>query len=171
MNKLHYLKLLAVLCATGLFLMEAVVAGAQQAPRLDLKTTVQTEMKVKKQGKWVTETRPAEKTGPGDVLVYTIVYQNAGSSIATDARIVNPVPRGAALIPESIRGKDTEVACSIDNGATWHKPPVMIKIKNRAGVEEEKPAPVDRYTHVQWVIKKPVAPGQSGQVYFKATVK
>lgn len=141
MNKLSRLKLLAVLCAAGLFLMGAVVAGAQQTPRLDLKTTAQKEIKIKKQGKWVTETRPADKTGPGDVLVYTIAYQNTGSSAATDARIVNPVPQGASLIPDSIRGKDAEVACSIDNGASWHKPPVMIRIKNKAGLEEEKPAP------------------------------
>jgi len=170
MNQSQGLKWLAVLCITGLFFMAAAVE-AQQAPRLDLKTTVQKEVKIKKQGKWVVETVPVEKTGPGDVLVYAIAYQNAGKAPATDARIVNPVPKGAVLIPESVRGKDAEAACSIDNGATWHKPPVMIRIKNRAGVEEEKPAPSERYTHVQWVIKKPVAPGQSGQVYFKTTVK
>lgn len=172
MNIIRSPKMLFVfLCVTGFFLTQAGVSGAQQAPQLDLKTTVQKEIKVKKKGKWAVVTVPAEKTGPGDVLVYTIAYLNVGKSPAVDARIVNPVPRGAVLLPESAGGKDADVTCSIDNGASWHKPPLMIRIKNRAGVEEEKPAPAERYTHVQWVIKKPVLPGQSGQVHFKATVK
>ena len=160
-----------VLFMAGIFFVLSGTALAQQAPRLDLKTTVQKEVKVKKQGKWALETIPVEKTGPGDVLVYTIAYLNAGKTPAHEARIENPVPRGAVLIPESPAGVDADVTCSIDHGRTWYKPPVMVQVKNPAGKEVVQPAPVERYTHIRWVIKKPVLPGQSGRVSFKATVR
>jgi len=161
----------AVLGLAVVFLLQAGAAPAQQAPRLELKTTAQKEVKVKRQGKWVTETVPADKTGPGDVLVYTIAYLNTGRTPAHEARIENPVPRGAVLIPESPAGVDADVTCSIDHGRTWYKPPVMVQVKNAAGKEVVQPAPAERYTHIRWVIKKPVLPGQSGRVSFKATVR
>jgi uncharacterized repeat protein (TIGR01451 family) len=160
-----------VLFLAGIFFVFSGTALAQQAPRLELKTTVQKEVKVKRHGKWVTETAPADKTGPGDVLVYTIAYLNTGKTPAHEARIENPVPRGAVLIPESPGGVDADVTCSIDHGRTWYKPPVMIQGKDAAGKEVVQPAPADRYTHIRWVIKKPVLPGQSGRVSFKATVR
>jgi hypothetical protein len=60
---------------------------------------------------------------------------------------------------------------SIDNGRSWQKPPIMMQIKKPDGTQESKSAPADRYTHVKWVIKKPVQPGQSDRVSFKVTVK
>ena len=83
----------AVLVLAAVFLLHAGVAPAQQAPRLELKTTVQKEVRVKKAGKWVVDRIPVEKTGPGDVLVYTIAYLNAGKTPALDARIENPIFR------------------------------------------------------------------------------
>jgi uncharacterized repeat protein (TIGR01451 family) len=159
------------LLVAGVFFLLGGISLAQQQPRLDLKTAAHKEVKVKKEGKWVWETMPADRAGRGDILVYTITYLNAGKSPAVDAQIINPVPQGAVLLPESAGGKDADVTCSIDNGATWHKPPVMVRVKNPQGKEVVQPAAVEKYTHVQWVIKKPVPPGQSGQVSFKATVR
>ena len=136
-----------------------------------MKTTAEKEVKVKKKGKIVLEKNPAEQAGPGDIVAYTITYLNTGKSAAVDAEIVDPIPRGVVIIPESAEGKDAEVMCSIDNGISWHKPPVMMKIKKSNETQSLKPAPADKYTHVKWVIKKPVMPGQSGQVSFKVTVK
>ena len=153
------------------FFLHATVVLAQQQPRLDLKTMVQKEVKVKKQGKWDMELIPVEKAGRGDRLVYTITYLNTGKTSAVDAQIVNPIPQGTALIPGSAEGTDADVTCSIDNGVSWHKPPVMVRLKNAAGKELIQSAAAESYTHVRWVIKKPVLPGQSGRVSFKTTVK
>lgn len=144
---------------------------AQQGPKLDLKTTVEKEVKVKKQGKWVVERRAVDKTAPGDILIYTITYSNTGKGDLVDAVIVNPVPKGVFVNPESAEGKDAEVTCSIDNSRSFQAAPIIVKMKKSDGSLESRHAEAEMYTHIRWVIKKPVQPGQSGRVSFKATVK
>lgn len=144
---------------------------AQPGAKLDLKTTVEREVKVMKKGQATVARVAADQTTPGEILVYTIVYSNAGGSAMTKAVIVNPIPQGVVLKPESVEGQDAEVSCSIDNGRSYQPPPIMVRTKKADGSETVEPAPADRYTQVKWVITKPVMPGQSGQVSFKATVK
>lgn len=162
--------LIVVFFLAAFCLMGNGLAGAEP-PRLELKTMVEKETRVKKKGQGVTERSPAVKTMPGDVLIYTIAYSNAGQAPAVDARIVNPVPARTVLIPESAAGQDTTVLFSTDGGETWQKPPVMMKSKRSGGVVESRPASPEQYTHIQWIVKKPVLPGQSGRVSFRTTVK
>jgi len=119
----------------------------------------------------VTERTPVDKTGPGDTLVYTITYQNAGQVAAVDAAIVDPCPPGVVYLAETAEGQDAEITYSIDNSRSWHGPPILMQVRKPDGTLESRPAPPERYTHLRWVIKKPVQPGQSGRVSFKATVK
>jgi uncharacterized repeat protein (TIGR01451 family) len=163
--------LILVVMLVFVFGMQGGTARAQQGPRLDLQTTVEKEIRVQKGGKWVTERAPADRTGPGDILVYTIAYRNAGAIPATDAAIVDPIPPGVVCLPDTAEGQDAEITFSIDNSRSWHKPPVMMQVKRPDGTLESKPVPPERYTHIRWIIKKPVLPGQSGRVSFKATVK
>ncbi|MBN1663728.1 MAG: hypothetical protein JW943_09010 [Deltaproteobacteria bacterium] len=163
--------LAVILFLVGIFFLHPGVSPAQQKPQLDLKTTVEKEVKIKKDGKWATERMPVEKAGRGDVLAYTVTYLNTGKTDAVDAQIVNPIPRGVAIIPESPEGKDAEISVSIDGGKSWHKPPVTVQIKKPDGTTVVTPVSADRYTHVRWIIKKPVMSGRSGQVGFRATVK
>jgi uncharacterized repeat protein (TIGR01451 family) len=155
----------------GVFCLSAALAGAQQEPRLTLNSQVEKEVKAQRGGKWVTERIPVDKTAPGDILVYTINYQNAGTNAAKDAAIVDPLPAGVVYLPNSAEGQETEITCSIDGGRSWHNPPVMVQIKKPDGTQESKAAAPEQYTHIRWVIKKPIPPGQSGQVQFKVTVK
>lgn len=156
---------------TGVFFLAGVSFAQQGAPKLELKTTAEKEMKVKKDGKVETQRIPVEKASPGDVVVYTITYSNAGKGPVLDAVIVNPVPQGVVYILDSAEGKDTEIKASIDNGRSWQKPPVTVLMKNPDGTETAKPAGAELYTHLQWTVKKPVAPGQSGRISFKVKVK
>lgn len=162
--------LLFILFLTGLVLLGAGDLQAEQQPKLELKTTAEKEVTVKKQGRWVLERRSVDTAAPGDVVVYTITYTNTGTGTMVDAVIVNPVPNGMRVNPESAAGKDAAVTCSIDNGRSYHPPPIMVPMKKPDGSLESKPAPLDRYTHIRWLVKRPVQPGQSGQVSFKATV-
>jgi uncharacterized repeat protein (TIGR01451 family) len=155
----------------GVMLMHSGVLLAQPEARLELKTTAEKEVKVQKNGRWIAERAPLDKSRPGDLLVYTIAYQNMGKSPILDATIVDPIPVGTVYVLDSAEGRDTEIACSIDGGHAYQKPPVIIRVKKPDGTEESRPAPADRYTHVQWVIKKPVPPGESGRVSLKVTVR
>lgn len=160
-----------ILVAAGLLLLGATAAKAQQETTLELKTTIDKEVKVKKEGKLVTQMVPADKTAPGDLLLFTVTYTNTGKGTVTNATIVNPVPKGVVLKSKSPAGKDAAITCSIDGGRTFLPPPVMVRVKKADGKEIEQPAPAERYTHVKWVIQKPVSPGQSGRVSFEATVQ
>jgi len=163
--------LIYIVFFAGIFFFCAGVSPAQQEPVLDLKTTVQKEVRTKKNGKWVMERMPVEETMKGDILVFTINYINQGKTDIVDVGIVNPIPQGVVYIPESAEGQNAEITCSIDNAGSWHKPPIMTRVKKPDGKEEIRPVPADQYTHIRWVIKKPILPGLTGRVSFKATVK
>jgi len=172
MNEKCKSKMVAFLSVlVGIFFLQSNVCQAQQEPKLDLRTTVEKEVKVLRDGKETKARVPIEKTNPGDVLVYTIVYRNIGSSQVTDAGIVNPVPSGVVYLSDTAEGQDAEITLSIDNSRSWHKPPIMMQVKKKDGRIENQPVPMERYTHIRWIIKKPIQPGQSGQVRFKANVK
>lgn len=164
-RRLAFIVLVAVLFGAGL------VHALSGEPKLELITTAEKEVKVIKDGKTQITRVSADKTQPGDVVVYTIAYSNTGKGPVVDATIVDPIPKGVVYLPNSAEGKDTEITCSVDGGRTWLKPPVMMQIKKPDGSVESKPVPPERYTHVRWLIKKPLASGQSGKVSFKVTVK
>jgi uncharacterized repeat protein (TIGR01451 family) len=151
------------------------LAGASQAQqgnaKLDLKTTAEKEVMAKEDGKVTTTRVPVDNAHPGDVVVYTISYSNTGKGPVLNATITDPLPSGVRYVADTAEGKDAEITFSVDNGQTWHAYPVMVTFKKPDGSMETKPAAADSYTHIKWTIKKPVAPGQSGQVRFKVTVK
>lgn len=155
----------------GVFCLAAALAGAQEEPRLLLSNQVEKEVKVQRGEKWVTERIPVDKTLPGDILVYTINYRNGGTTEARDAAIVDPLPAGVVYLPNSAVGQDAEITCSLDGGRSWQSAPAMVQVKKTDGTTENRPAALAQYTHIRWVISKPIPPGQSGQVQFKVTVK
>jgi uncharacterized repeat protein (TIGR01451 family) len=159
------------LCATGGVLLFAVVSWAQPAPTLDLKTTAATEIMVRKNGHLVAERVPVAASRPGDVIVYTIAYRNRATAAIVDASVVDPVPAGTVYVLASAEGADTQVTCSIDGGRSYQAPPVTARVKAPDGSEKSVPVPAARYTHIKWVIGKPVPPGSSGQVSMKVTVR
>jgi len=158
-------------CLAGVFFLAGVSCAQPASAELALKTTAEKEITVTRQGKPTTKRIPLDKANPKDVVVYTITYENTGKGPLLDAVIVDPIPQGVAYVLDSAEGKDAEITCSIDGGRSWLKPPVMMEFRKPDGTIEKKPAPPERYTHIRWAIKKPVAPGQSGKVSFKATVK
>ena len=146
-------------------------AQNEEKPVLTLKMTVQKEVKVKKNGKSTVEYAEADKTKKGDILLFTVDYKNDGKTEAKDANIIDPVPAGTVYVLESANGKNSAISYSVDSGVNFQKPPVKIKVTKKDGKKELKPAPADRYTHIKWEFKKPIMPGQSGNVKFKAKVK
>jgi uncharacterized repeat protein (TIGR01451 family) len=161
----------AILVVTAVFMLSGISAWAAAQPKLKLNISMTKEVKTSKDGKEVTETVPADKIGSGDTIVYSITYTNEGQSIARDAKIVDPVPKHTTYVLGSATGSDTEIAFSVDGGKTYHKPPVMVRQKDKSGKAVEKAAPAEAYTQVQWTVKKDIRPGESGQVDFKVKVK
>jgi uncharacterized repeat protein (TIGR01451 family) len=154
------------------FSATAAMAQIGQKPELVLTLSVQKEVIVTGEGgKPKTEWREVQSTGPGDVLRYTIRYENKGKGEARDAKIVDPVPQNTSYIGESAGGDDAAIAFSLD-GKTFHPPPrLTYRVRQADGTEVEHIATPDMYTHIQWKLIKPVPPGGTGSVSFKVLVQ
>lgn len=147
-------------------------AMSQTKPQqISLDIKVEKEVKLREAGKMVVERQPAEKTNKGDILVYKITYKNITSDPVKSVSVVDPVPKGTIYISGSAAGRSTEIRFSIDGGNTFKKEPVKYISMNKDKSKSERIASPDMYTHVSWVVKKTIAPGESGQVSFKVVVK
>ena len=100
---------------------------------------------------------------PGDMLVFTTSYRNAGGETVTDFVIVNPVPSSVQVTSETV--SETEV--SVDGGTNWGRLD-QLAVADDAGAE--RAATNEDVTHLRWTIAS-LTPGQSGSVSYRATVR
>ena len=158
--------------AVGLCALALNAAAQTAKPKLELEMTVQKEVRVERDGKEEVTLEPVATTEAGDVLVYTITYRNRGDEAATKAALVGPVPEGTIYVLDSAETEEeAAILFSIDGGTTYAEPPITYEVRKPDGTAERKPAPADMYTHVRWVLREPVPPGQSGHVTYKVRVK
>jgi uncharacterized repeat protein (TIGR01451 family) len=154
------------------FTASAALAQVGQKPDLELTLSAQKEVIVPgEDGKPKTEWQEVQSTGPGDVLKYTIRYENKGKAEARDAKIVDPVPQNTSYISDSAEGEGVEITFSLD-GKTFGPPPLLTyRVKQADGTEVVYVATPDMYTHIQWKLKKAVPPGGTGRVSFQVKVR
>ena len=173
MNSIKERSFLPFILLMAAFLLLGAQSGESQEREkgLVLRIDVKKEVKVRKGNEWETEEVPVEITKPGDILVYTISYSNTRESALQNASVVDPIPSGAEYILDSATGESTTITYSINNGRTFHSPPVKQVIRKPDGTREEKTANPDMYTHIKWNFNIPLSPGQTGLLKFKATVK
>ena len=167
------MKKTALITAVALivFILPVLAKAVQGEPKLTLTMDVKKEVKVKKGTVEIIEYQTAKATARDDVLLYAITYKNEGKAELKDASIMDAVPDGTVYILESAAGKYAEAVFSIDGGRTFQKPPAVYLVRNPDGTIVQKPAPAEMYTHVKWIVKKFVLPGESGIVQFKVKVK
>ena len=168
MKRTQFFVVLVVLA----FSATAALAQVGLKPELVLTLSVQKEVIVTGEGgKPKTEWQEVQSTGPGDVLKYTIRYENKGKLEARDAKIVDPVPQNTSYISDSAEGEGAEINFSLDGKTFQPAPMLKYRIRMADGSEVEYVATPDMYTHIQWKLKKPVPPGGMGSVIFKVKVQ
>jgi uncharacterized repeat protein (TIGR01451 family) len=94
---------------------------------------------------------PAGQVAAGDELYYTVRVTNAGRVPVTDIRVAKRLPYGVDFVPGSAVGPACEVEYSSDGGVTYA----------RAGAQGS-------YTHVRWTLRRPLAPGATALLRFRA---
>lgn len=146
-------------------------AWGEAKPVLRIGIAAQREITVLEKGKQVRKLEATDRTSPGDTIVYTITYSNTGDVDALGAEIMDPLPQGVLYIDKSAGGKDAKILFSIDDGVTFHAPPLYYKTTNKEGKEVRMEAGPERYTHIKWQLTRPLKPGQAGTFNFKARVK
>jgi len=111
----------------------------------------------------------ADQVSPGDTLYYHIDYENGSSEAADAVKLVMVVPAEVSYLENTADagGMDAELAFSADNGQTFTtRRDVRVE---RDGVSQT--ASAGDITHIRWAFNEPVAPGNSGKVSFRATVR
>ena len=105
---------------------------------------------------------------PGDVMLYTISFENVGTAPAEDIVINNPMPNNSKYRIGSAAGKNTKITFSIDGGKFFGDPEQLV-VKDKSGKEwKAKP---ESYTHIRWTYGKSLAPGEKSEVSFKTEIK
>jgi len=118
----------------------------------------------------VEQTRLVEATRvlPGAAVLFTVTFTNTGDEPAENVTITNPVPDHMVYVDASASDDIASVTFSVDGGESFAAAQDLL-VTDANGVQ--RPAIVNDYTHVRWIVDNDVAPGASGAVQFTAVVK
>jgi uncharacterized repeat protein (TIGR01451 family) len=141
-------------------------AYAMAATDVQITITAEKVVMVEKDGKKVEKLVPAEVAVSGDVILYTLSFENKGDETAKDVKLIDPVPGNTSYINGSAFGPATEVTFSIDQGETYKK---AILLTYEVDGEKRIASP-EKYSHIRWLLKS-LGAGKSGIVGFRARVK
>jgi len=154
-----------------LFLALPAAVGAQQKGGIELKTVSEVDVVGKNaRGEREVKRVSAGKVNvvPGDVVIFTTTFSNKGGSPAERVAVKNPVPSNMTYVDKSAGGEGTKIEFSADNGKSYGAPETLM-ITDAQG--KTRRALAADYTHIRWLVTKPLAPGGKGSVSFKAKVK
>jgi uncharacterized repeat protein (TIGR01451 family) len=157
--------------AISLMVSMSIAATTWAAPQISLEVQAEKEVTVvNDDGESEVQRRTADNASPGDELFYTIRYRNSGDESATNVKIDNPIPEGAAYVADSAWGQDSEIFFSIDGGQTFKKPGSLTYSVDTDGEKSSKQAEPERYTHIRWVVSE-IPAGSAGEAGFQARVQ
>ena len=95
----------------------APTARAQDEPGIELRTVAEVEVEVAKDDGFIEIRRaPAGKVVPGDEVIYTMHYRNAGSEPADDVVITNPLPEHMLLLRTDVLEGGLNLIFSVNGG-------------------------------------------------------
>lgn len=105
---------------------------------------------------------------PGDVVIYTIIYENVSDKTADNIAITDHIPGHMVYIGDSAAGDDTEITFSVDNGKSYHRRGELM-IKKLDGTK--RLAAPEEYQAIRWLVKSSIHPGDKGDVKFRARLE
>jgi uncharacterized repeat protein (TIGR01451 family) len=165
----NYLKSL-VLSAVFALSTAASSSWAQSAETkspLEFTSKVKMEQSVKAADGSISKKLVDVKTAqPGQEVIFVNTFKNGGSQPATNIALVNPVPDNMVL--KSAYGTQAQITYSLDGGKNYDAPEKLV-FKQSDG--KTRPARMEDFTHVRWVVASSLPPGQIGEVGFRALLK
>jgi uncharacterized repeat protein (TIGR01451 family) len=159
-----------ILIALSILLLLPFQAGAEDQGHLEIESRSEVEVTVQNdlgQQEVVRIDAATANVTPGDTVIFTNRYVNWGDKLIGDVVVTNPVPEHMTYIGNSAEGKGTKVEFSIDGGSSYASPEKLIVTGDDGN---QRLAGPDEYTHIRWVLEKPIEPGGSGEVSFRAKV-
>ncbi len=156
-------KLLVAFAAAAVAAFTGSAAQAQAAQPIQLVGDVKLDKVTVVNGKETHALVEPKVVVPGDHLVFSTKYRNAGTAKVDNFVVTNPIPAGIQLAADGADKLDV----SVDGGKSWGKL-ATLKLTDAKGVQ--RAAQAADVTHVRWVVPS-VAPGASGVVTYNAIVR
>ena len=97
---------------------------------------------------------PATRLAAGDEVHCTLRVTNPGKAPVTDVQVTKRMPQGLQFMPGSAVGPASLVEFSADGGTTFTPRP-------KGG----------EFTHVRWSLRRPLPPGATALLRFRATFR
>jgi uncharacterized repeat protein (TIGR01451 family) len=147
----------------------AAVAAEPGAGCINLKVSSEARQTVTgPRGRPAVRLAPAEKLGEGEALFYTVSATNICDRPAQTVVIDTPVPQHMVYLAGSAIAPAAQVLFSIDGGFNY-APADVLTVAVSGG--QPRPARPDDYTHIRWVLAKPLQPRAVVFARFRAVVK
>jgi len=108
---------------------------------------------------------PATRLSAGDEVSYTVRVRNPGKAAVTNIVVTKQLPFGVHYMRGSAVGPDCEVQFSIDGGTRFA---TAEQLGAGANGKPGRKVPPSEYTHVRWVLGRPLAPGATALLRFRA---
>ncbi len=108
---------------------------------------------------------PADRLTSGDEVQFTIRVRNPGKEPVTDVVVTKSMPVGLHYIGGSAVGPASVVQVSADGGTSFG-PPGEVKL-SAPGRPTRRAQPAE-YSHLRWVLSRPLAPGATALLRFRA---
>ena len=106
---------------------------------------------------------PASRLAQGQVVYYTVKITNPTPVFANKVQVSQMIPANTSYLVGSAAAPGADVEFSVDGGQTF-SPAGELKLAD--GVTR---APPERYTHIRWRLRNPLAPGATALARFRAT--
>jgi len=113
--------------------------------------------------RWV----PAERLNAGDEIHYTVRVRNPGKQPVDTIVVTKRLPFGVRYLRGSAAGPAAEVQFSTDGGKTFATPDALARAAGGGKKGQRRPLEND-YTHVRWVLSKPLGPASTALLRFRA---
>ncbi len=144
---------------------EAIAVGSGQLATVTLVETLGGELDAGDAA--IRQFVPAGRIRAGDEVYYTIRVTNPGREPVSGVMVTKRLPFGLTYVGGSAVGPAATVLFSVDSGESFAAAADLTVVAG--GQAARRAAPAD-YTHVRWILKRPLAGGATALLRFRATL-
>jgi uncharacterized repeat protein (TIGR01451 family) len=110
---------------------------------------------------------PANRIRAGDEVHYTIRVTNPGRTPVSNVIVTKRLPYGLTYVGGSAVGPAASVQFSVDSGKSFA---ASSSLEVATAGQAPRPALPADYTHVRWLLKRPLPAGATALLRFRATL-
>ncbi len=152
--------------AGALLLLMTLAAMADQAPVKLTNTAMKQVISVNDQGKREISFVEPKTVIPGDVILYTIEFENISDQPVSNIVLTDPVPNNSVYREGSAKGDNTQIVFSVD-GKQFASADMLFVTEDG----KRRLATAKDYRSIRWIVETPLQPGEKRRVSFKTRIK